>query len=150
QQMFAHQNIRDIAIYFAENDTSKAVAAVGKGRKLPYFAPPGAFVDGGNIIIDNRPVCSVKDIKLLGKHNLQNVCAAITAFWQISQDATAIRWTLQTFSGLEHRLELVKEVDGVSYYDDSFGTTPETAIVAIEAFAEPKVVILGGSDKGAS
>jgi UDP-N-acetylmuramoylalanine--D-glutamate ligase len=150
QQMFAHQSIRDTAIYFAENDTSKAIASVSKGRQLPYFAPPGAHIEDENIVIDDRPICSIKDIKLLGKHNLQNVCAAITAVWQITQDAAAIRWTLQTFSGLEHRLELVKAIDKVSYYDDSFGTTPETAIVAIEAFEEPKVIILGGSDKGAS
>ncbi|MDZ7744679.1 MAG: UDP-N-acetylmuramoyl-L-alanine--D-glutamate ligase [Candidatus Saccharibacteria bacterium] len=149
QQMFAHQKPRDVAIYFAENDTSKAVASVGRAKKLPYYDPPGAYVKDNNIIIDERPICSINDIKLLGKHNLQNVCAAITTVWQVHQDANAIRWALQTFSGLEHRLELVKEIDKVSYYDDSFGTTPETAIVAMEAFTEPKVVILGGSDKGA-
>ena len=57
---------------------------------------------------------------------------------------------LRSFSGLEHRLEFVREIGGVRYYDDSFGTTPETAIVAVQAFDSPKVVILGGSDKGAS
>ncbi|MFZ2513150.1 MAG: cyanophycin synthetase, partial [Candidatus Saccharimonadales bacterium] len=84
--------------------------------------------------------------------------AATTAVWQALQPTipgeintvkTAIRGVLTTFSGLEHRLEFVREIDGVKYYDDSFGTTPETAIVAIEAFVQPKVVILGGSDKGA-
>jgi UDP-N-acetylmuramoylalanine--D-glutamate ligase len=60
-----------------------------------------------------------------------------------------MREVLTSFAGLEHRLELVRDLDGVRYYDDSFGTTPETAIVAIQAFSQPKVVILGGSDKGA-
>jgi UDP-N-acetylmuramoylalanine--D-glutamate ligase len=57
---------------------------------------------------------------------------------------------LTSFSGLPHRLSLVRELDGVKYYDDSFGTTPETAIVALQAFDQPKVIILGGSDKGAN
>jgi UDP-N-acetylmuramoylalanine--D-glutamate ligase len=60
-----------------------------------------------------------------------------------------MRTVLTGFTGLEHRLEFVRELDGVKYYDDSFGTTPETAIVAIQAFESPKVIILGGSDKGA-
>jgi UDP-N-acetylmuramoylalanine--D-glutamate ligase len=61
-----------------------------------------------------------------------------------------MRRVATTFGGLEHRLELVRELDGVKYYNDSFGTTPETAMVAIKAFKEPKIVILGGSDKGSS
>lgn len=62
----------------------------------------------------------------------------------------AIRSVLTTFTGLEHRIEHIREFEGVHYYDDSFGTTPETAIVALQAFQQPKVIILGGSDKGAS
>jgi UDP-N-acetylmuramoylalanine--D-glutamate ligase len=56
---------------------------------------------------------------------------------------------LTSFAGMEHRLEFVRELNGVKYYDDSFGTTPETAIVAMKTFSQPKVLILGGSDKGA-
>jgi UDP-N-acetylmuramoylalanine--D-glutamate ligase len=99
-------------------------------------------------MIDSQPVIDKKDVKLLGEHNLQNICAAITAVWQVVQDRAAIKLVLATFTGLEHRLEFVRAVDGVKYYDDSFGTTPATAIVAIQSFKEPKVVILGGSDKG--
>src|SRR5205823_2294474 len=69
---------------------------------------------------------------------------------QNAENVNAIKQVLTTFTGLEHRLELVRELNGVKYYDDSFGTTPETAIVAMQAFSRPKVVILGGSDKGAS
>ena len=79
----------------------------------------------------------------------QNVCAAVTATWQITQNIAALRSVIAGFSGLEHRLELVTTTNGVAYYDDSFGTTPETAIVALQAFSQPKVIILGGSDKGA-
>jgi len=150
QQMFVHQKGFDYAIYYANEPNSQKVVSVSKGIQLPYFASPGAFVENDSIVIDGWAVCSLSDVKLLGKHNLQNICAAITAFWQVSQDAAAIRWVVSTFGGLEHRLEKIRELKGVKYYDDSFGTTPETAIVAIEAFEEPKVVILGGSDKGAS
>lgn len=149
-QLFRHQTSDDFAIYYSENENSKRIAATGSGWKLPYMAFPGAFVQNQQIVVDNRQVCSVDELKLLGKHNWQNACAAVTAFWKISQDLEAVRKVLTSFTGLEHRLEFVREVNGVKYYDDSFGTTPETAIVAMQALDQPKVVILGGSDKGAS
>lgn len=149
QQLFMNQGEQDTAIYFADNDNSVSIADASIGQQIPYFAAPGAWVSSGKIVIDDHELCSVTDLKLLGEHNWQNVCAAVTAVWQVSQDTAAITSVLTSFSGLEHRLEFVQEVNGVKYYDDSFGTTPETAIVALQAFEEPKVVILGGSDKGA-
>jgi UDP-N-acetylmuramoylalanine--D-glutamate ligase len=147
--LFEHQAAEDIAIYFAENDTSKQIAAAGSGQKIPYYATPGAFVDdSGNIVIDNQTICATGELKLLGRHNWQNACAAVTALWQVTQDTAPIRSVLTSFSGIEHRLELVRELDGVKYYDDSYGTTPETAIVAIEAFDQPTIAILGGRGKG--
>lgn len=149
-QLFAHQSPQDIAIYFADNETSHRIASVSPGKKITYFAEPGAYVADNCIVIDNQQICRVDELKLIGKHNWENACAAATAFWQVANDVQPIRTALTLFGGLEHRLEFVREVDGVKYYDDSFGTTPETAIVAVEAFPEPKVLILGGSDKGAS
>lgn len=150
-RLFAHQTSDDTTVYFADNALSKNIAEAGAGRKIPYYTSPGAWVNGTIVTIDGLEVCTTDDIRLLGRHNWQNVCAAITTVWQASiRDIEAMRSVITSFSGLEHRLEFVREVDGVRYYDDSFGTTPETAIVAIEAFQEPTVVILGGSDKGAS
>jgi UDP-N-acetylmuramoylalanine--D-glutamate ligase len=149
-QLFVHQSPQDIAIYFANNETSHAIASTSPGAKITYYAAPGAYVHNSEIVIDDHVICHVDELKLLGKHNWQNVCAAVTAAWQATDNVEAIRATLTLFSGLEHRLEFVREVDEVRYYNDSFGTTPETAIVAIEAFSEPKVLILGGSDKGIS
>ena len=97
-----------------------------------------------------QEILPVGALQLLGKHNWQNACAAVTAAWQVTHRLSAIREALVSFSGLPYRLEFIREVDRVRYYNDSFGTTPETAIVAVQAFAQPKVVILGGSDKGAS
>jgi UDP-N-acetylmuramoylalanine--D-glutamate ligase len=148
QQLFIHQDESDVAIYFANNDNSLSIADASEGTLVPYFANPGAEVIKDTITIENNPICRTSELKLLGKHNWQNVCAAVTTVWQISQNIEAIRSVLTSFSGLEHRLEFVREVAGVKYYDDSFGTTPQTAEVAIEAFTEPKIVILGGSDKG--
>ncbi len=149
QQLFIHQSEDDIAIYYAKNENSLSVADASESKQIPYFAPPGAFVENDDIVIDGQSICATSELKLLGQHNWQNVCAAVTTAWQITQDVEAIRSVLTTFTGLEHRLELVRELDGVKYYDDSFGTTPETAIVATEALDQPKVIILGGSDKGA-
>jgi UDP-N-acetylmuramoylalanine--D-glutamate ligase len=149
QQLFRWQTPEDIAVYFGQNDYSRQVVSISEGQKIPYFEAPGAYVDHGEITIDGQSICRTDELKLLGAHNWQNVCAAITAVWQISHDIEAFRSVLASFSGLEHRLEFVREVDGVQYYDDSFGTTPDTAMVAIQAFPEPKIVILGGSDKGA-
>ncbi|MEO6513884.1 MAG: UDP-N-acetylmuramoyl-L-alanine--D-glutamate ligase [Candidatus Saccharimonadales bacterium] len=148
-QLFAHQASDDLAVYFADSDTSKQVVSTSAGQKIPYFAAPGAYVEDGSIVIDGQSICQVDELQLLGKHNWQNACAAVTVLWQITQNVSALRSVLASFSGLEHRLEFVRELNGTKYYNDSFGTTPETAIVAIQAFLEPKVVVLGGSDKGA-
>jgi UDP-N-acetylmuramoylalanine--D-glutamate ligase len=149
QQLFTHQLPDDITIFYADNDNSQMIASAGQGKKIPYIVPPGAIIKDGVISIEGQIICRSDEIRLRGDHNQQNVCAAVTAVWQITQDVVAMHKVISNFSGLEHRLEFVREVKGISYYDDSFGTTPETAIVAIQAFTEPKVIILGGSDKGA-
>jgi UDP-N-acetylmuramoylalanine--D-glutamate ligase len=149
-QLFAHQTSEDIAIFYSQNDLSRQIAGHSPGQKLPYFTDPGATIDNGSIKIDNQDICRTDELQLLGAHNWQNVCAAVTAVWQVTQDIEAMRTVLKSFTGLPHRLEFVRELDGVQYYDDSFGTTPETAIVAMQSFEQPKVLILGGSDKGAS
>jgi len=149
--LFANQTKEDIAIYLAGNEHSEQIAGHSPGVKIPYFAPPGARVQEDSTIVigqDETEIIKTSELKLIGKHNWQNVCAAITAVWQISQDVEPMRQVLTSFSGLEHRLEFVRELDHVSYYDDSFGTTPDTAIVALQAFSQPAVIILGGSDKG--
>ena len=147
QQLFAHQAEEDIAIYKSGDNRSMHLATSSHGRHVPYLEHPGAVVDNDEITIDGHTICSVDDVALPGAHNLENICAAITAVWSITQDSTAIEQTITQFSGLPYRLQYIKTIDRVSFYNDSFGTTPETAIVAIDAMIEPTVVILGGSDK---
>lgn len=111
----------------------------------------GCFAFGGKIIIrkngNDQEVIKTEDVFLPGKHNLENVCAAVMAANLAGVGREEIAYVLRSFKGLEHRLELVREIDGVKYYDDSFSTTPETAIAAIEAFDNPEILILGGSSK---
>lgn len=148
--LFRHQKKDDIAIYLPDNEYSTKIAGYSPGQKIPYYKPPGAYVrEDGKIVIGDKEIIDKSDVKLLGAHNLQNICAAITAVWQVGRDIEVINKVLLEFTGLEHRLEFVRELHGVKYYDDSFGTTPDTAIVALKSFSQPKVIILGGSDKGA-
>ena len=111
----------------------------------------GCFSFQGQIIVrrngNNDEIIKTSEIALLGKHNLENVCAAVMAARLSNVNTKYIVSVLKTFTGLPHRLELVAEINGVKYYDDSFSTTPETAIAAIESFEQPKILILGGSSK---
>ncbi len=86
--------------------------------------------------------------RLRGAHNKENLAAAAAAARAVGVNEETILAVAKEFRGLEHRLEEVGVVDGVTYYNDSFSTTPETAIAAVQAFSEPEIVILGGSDKG--
>lgn len=150
--LFRHQKPDDIAVYFADNEYSKKIAALSPGRKVPYFAPPGARVKQDGMIVigdDEQEIINKTEVRLLGEHNLQNICAALTAVFEALGSLDKAKTVLSSFSGLEHRLELVREFEGVKYYDDSFATTPETTIVAMQAIKQPKIMILGGHNKGA-
>jgi UDP-N-acetylmuramoylalanine--D-glutamate ligase len=145
----SHQNVDDITIYLPSNELTMRAVDQAKGRKIPYTTEPGAHVEDGHIVIDGQQIIAKDELALVGQHNVDNACAAVTAVWQITQDIPAMRQGLMGFKGLPHRLQLVAEVDGVKYYDDSIATTPGSAIAALRAFEQSKVIILGGSDKGA-
>ncbi|HET9850200.1 MAG TPA: UDP-N-acetylmuramoyl-L-alanine--D-glutamate ligase [Candidatus Saccharimonadales bacterium] len=151
--LFRYQAKDDIAIYMADNLYAQRIAGCSPGIKIPYFDSPGAYVRADGMIVMGQPeteIIKTGQLKLIGRHNWQNVCAALTAASQVSDNLEAMRQVLASFSGLEHRLEFVRSVGGVDYYDDSFGTTPDTAIVAIQSFVQPVVLIAGGHDKGLS
>lgn len=85
---------------------------------------------------------------LRGEHNLENIVAAVSVAKIVGVSDEIILNIVRSFKGLEHRLELVKEVGGVTFYNDSFATGPQPTIAAINSFTEPETLILGGSDKG--
>ncbi len=148
RNIFAHQTQADIAVYYPNDTYSTANVAASPGTHIPYAQAPGAHIDNKSLVVGSTDVMPTKDFGLRGDHNHQNICAAVTAAWHIIQDVDAVRSAVQSFTGLEHRLQLVRTFENVHYYDDSFGTTPDTAVVAMDALAQPKVMIVGGHDKG--
>ena len=145
--IFVNQTYSDIAIYYAQNEYSKQLAEASSGIKIPYFEAPGAYVDNGEVIISEQTICRTDELKLIGQHNWQNVCAALTAFWRVSQNIEVAHSVITSFLGLEHRLELVREFNGIKYYNDSFASAPTATIAAIEAINGSKVLIIGGFDR---
>jgi UDP-N-acetylmuramoylalanine--D-glutamate ligase len=146
-RLFAHQKPTDTAIYFADSETSHAIASSSLGKKIPYYASPGAYVDGDAIKIDDTTLCKTSELQLIGRHNWQNACAAATIVWQVAQLPDAIRSVLTSFAGLPHRLELIREFDGVYYFNDSFASAPPATEAAIRAIPNKKVLIVGGFDR---
>lgn len=147
-QLFAHQTADDIAIYYAKNDTSKLIANSGQAQKIPYFAQPGATVDNGCISISGQEICRTDELQLLGTHNWQNACAAVTAAMQVSQDVNAIKSALISFKGLPFRIEFRAQKNGVRYYNDSYATGIDASLAALAAIPGKKVMIMGGFDRG--
>ena len=148
QRLFAHQTAEDIAIFYGPNPYSQHAASISLGKQIPFMDGVGCTVEHDKVVINNQEICDVSDIKLLGKHNWQNVCAAVTAAWQVTQDIPAIKKAISSFVGLPHRLEPVREVDGVMYYNDSFSSAPTAASAALDTITNPKVLIVGGFDRG--
>ncbi len=111
----------------------------------------GCFALNGKIIVrkndSDDQIVEISEILLPGRHNLENITAAVMAARLAGVSKDNIINVLKTFKGLEHRLELVREVNDVKYYNDSFAVAPEATIAAIEAFTAPEILILGGSSK---
>ncbi len=143
----------DTCFYQASNPLSRRIALGSPyGNQAKRYGVPddgAVYVQDGQFCLDGRAICPISALRLPGKHNLENACAAISAVWQYVQDSQAIESGLNNFSGLDHRLKSVGTVQGVTFYDDSIATTPGSAIAALDAFEQQKVIILGGSAKGA-
>ncbi len=149
-QVAAHQTEADLIVYHPTNPYSAQIASTGPQRKLRYNHPgEGVYADANNFMQNGQTICSVASMRIPGQHNIENACAAITAASEFTDNFAAIERGLREFTGLPHRLKFIREVDGVKYYDDSIATTPGSAIAALRSFDVPKVIILGGSDKGA-
>ncbi|MCZ7671623.1 MAG: hypothetical protein M5U34_33120 [Chloroflexi bacterium] len=110
----------------------------------------GAFVRDNEVWLRNgreKRVCSLDDIQLRGRHNILNVLAAVTLADSVDVPVEAIAQAIRTFKGVEHRLELVRELNGVRYINDSIATAPERTLAALAAFDEPLILLAGGRDK---
>ena len=112
----------------------------------------GAFLDeNGDIVFSENGVHTVlfnKDIiKIPGMHNIENYCTAISAVWGLVS-VENMKKIAETFGGVEHRIEFVREFKGVKYYNDSIATSPSRVISGLKAFNQKIIMICGGSDKG--
>lgn len=112
----------------------------------------GVYIEDGYIVIKEKDeiinVMKVEEVNLPGKHNLENVLGSIGIAWAMKVDIESIKNTVKNFKGVEHRIEYVKTINEVSYYNDSKGTNPDSTIKAIEALDAPIILIAGGYDKG--
>lgn len=112
----------------------------------------GIYIENGYVVIDDgdkaEKVIRTNEIKILGKHNLENVLASVAIGWIMGLDINVMKKVLRTFPGVEHRIEYVDIIDGIKFYNDSKGTNPEASIKAIEAVESPIILIAGGHDKG--
>lgn len=168
-----HQGIIDTCLYHPTNKYSKEVAATPfnglldeqghatceycGGDALDFahrYAVPDenqVYVRDGYFCVQDRRICRTDHMRLPGAHNLENACAAMSAVTELPITVTDEQYAagLESFTGLPHRLKFVAEKNGVKYYDDSIATTPGSAIAALRAFEAPKVLIVGGYDKGA-
>lgn len=143
-----YQHEDDIVIYHPTNTHSSEIAALSVGQKIRYQTSEGAYIESESIMIDGQKVGSITDVALPGVHNLENVCAAVTASWRYTHDIDAIEQAIQSFTGLPHHIEKIREVNGVSYYDDSYSSATPATIAAVKSFSQPVVLILGGLDRG--
>jgi UDP-N-acetylmuramoylalanine--D-glutamate ligase len=156
----AKSNIRrfqtedDICFYHPTNEFSRRIAQSNSYENShPYndsSDPVSVYEEDGNFVRNGSVICSKDALQLPGAHNIENACAAVSVVLSgFEIDRGAVEQGLRAFTGLNHRLKFVRNVNGVSYYDDSIATTPGSAIAAIHAFDQPKIIILGGSSKGA-
>lgn len=156
-RLFAHQAPGDVTVFNARSATAAAAAAHSPGRRFGFDVPPigeppaareAAFVDGERLWHGDTMIMDVAEIALPGRHNLENVCAAVSATWpEIAGDLDAARAVLRRWSGLSEHLELIRETGGVRWYNDTYATAPDAALAAMRSFDRPKVLIIGGIDK---
>jgi UDP-N-acetylmuramoylalanine--D-glutamate ligase len=155
------QGRKDLALLNKDDPGSWDLATAARGQ-LAFFsaqdqsggeleAKTGAFLRD-EVVTFRRdgheyPICHTDEIKLLGRHNVLNVLAACVLAGSVGVPMDAIREVVTTFTGVVHRLQLVRSLNGVRYYDDSIATAPERTVAALCVFEAPIVLLAGGRDK---
>lgn len=106
------------------------------------------YVKDGQLCVGDEPVLPLTSIRLPGKHNLQNVMIAVSVAKVLGIANETIKEVVEGFTGVEHRIEFVRELDGVRYYNDSKGTNTDATVTALKAFDKGVILLLGGFEKG--
>ncbi len=155
KNILLHQAACSKTVLNLENDITRSFAPLVRGQRFWFSSAQecdwGAWVREGRIVMQQgetqTELFPVSDIKLPGKHNVENFLAAITAVWG-DVDVPQIHQVAQTFAGVPHRAELVRVHNGVSYYNDSIGTSPtRTATGTLQLYDQKIILIAGGYDK---
>lgn len=153
-----YQTAGDVAVLNLDNEPSRSMAK-GLKSKVMFFTrkgqlPPGtegAFLDGRDLVLrvdgQDRVVITRDEIRIPGDHNVENILAAICLAHSIGVEPGAMREIIAGFTGVEHRLELVAEIGGVRYINDSIATSPSRTAAGVRAVDGPVVLIAGGYDK---
>ncbi len=149
------QTPEDYAVLNADDQPTRALEAFCPGHVVFFSRDQqpqrGAFLDGGRVIVrwegEGQTVCEVSEVRLLGVHNLENVLAACAISAAAGAPPEAMRAAVTSFTGVGHRLELVAEIGGVRYYDDSIATSPQRTMAALDSFADPLILLAGGREK---
>jgi UDP-N-acetylmuramoylalanine--D-glutamate ligase len=143
-----YQNASDIVIYNHTNTHSVQIAQKSAGAHIPYLHELGAYMMDDYFFFDKQKLCKTDVLQIPGNHNKENACAAIAAAWPWVKDASLIQKGLASFEGLPFHIELIRESDGIKYYNDSFSTAPAATHVALQSMSCPVVLIAGGYDRG--
>ena len=154
-RMFQNMTAEDVAVFNADDPALAPYIPMVKAQVMLFSRKQevenGAFVRDGVIITRfggvETAVCPAADVYIPGPHNLENALAACCMATACGVDAAVIAHTLRTFTGVEHRIEFVRELEGVRYINDSKGTNVDSTIKAIQTMDRPTAIILGGYDK---
>lgn len=146
-----YQKESDLCIYNSKDKNARiASESSSKGKSIAYGNEndDGVYVKNNTFYINEQKICPVSDLKLIGKHNIENACAAMTAAFYSGATIANLKNGLAKFGGLPHRLEYVRTIKGVDYYNDTCATAPSATAAAIRSFDKPEIIIIGGKHKG--
>lgn len=151
-RLFSNQTADDFAVLNADDPVTRGYASQTSGTAVWFSSTQkvaeGACIVGENILLGGQPLMKVSDVPLRGSHNIENAMAAALVTKLAGTSPVQIRTAIMSFAGVEHRLEFVRELDGVAYYNDSKATNVDATLKAIAAFHGGLWIILGGKDKG--
>ncbi len=153
-----NQTMDDVTVLNYDDEHTRAMGEKAKDHcHVVYFSrlekpAGGVYVEDGDIILEDGDkkinVLAIKDLKLMGAHNVENVLAAVGISYYMGVPVDVIRDVATSFKAVAHRIEYVDTIDGVAYYNDSKGTNPDAAIKGIQAMVASTFLIGGGYDKG--
>ncbi len=149
KNIFLHQDKNGVVVLNADNPDSVPLANEAKGivKRFSRQTKADVYLDGDIIKRGETPVLDIKDIKIPGMHNVENYMTAIAAVEGLVSDDIIVK-IAREFGGVEHRIELVRTLDGVRYYNSSIDSSPNRTINTLRVFPEKVIMIAGGKDKG--